>query len=58
MPDGREECLELEIKRKRLTELVQKYGTSHPKVQKLNQEVEQLMLKIQRAIQNNLTNHN
>lgn len=42
------EHLELETKRKKLTELVKKFGTSHPEVQKLNQEVEQLMLLLQR----------
>lgn len=50
MTDLREEYLELEAKRKKLTKLAQKLGTSHPKVQKLNQEVEQLMLILQRKI--------
>ncbi|HHU31581.1 MAG TPA: stage II sporulation protein E [Clostridia bacterium] len=48
MPNQKGEYEELEKKRKELTELVKKYGTSHHKVQILNQEVEQLMLKLQR----------
>lgn len=42
------EIYELEQKRKQLTKLAQKLGTSHPAVQKLNKEVEQLALKLQR----------
>lgn len=48
MPKQKGEYEELERKRRQLTELAKKYGTSHRKVQKLNQEVEQLMLKLQR----------
>jgi uncharacterized protein involved in exopolysaccharide biosynthesis len=50
MEDWQEERLELEAKRKELTELAKKLGTSHPEVQKLNREVERLMLVFQRKI--------
>ena len=48
MEDPEKKCLELETKRKNLTELTQKLGTNHPEVQKLNREVEKLMLFFQR----------
>lgn len=45
-----DELYTLEQKRKQLTKLAQKLGTSHPAVQKLNKEVEQLALKLQRGM--------
>ena len=42
-----DEYWELDNKRKQLTELAKKLGTSHPKGVQLNMEVDQLALKLQ-----------